>query len=65
MLLLVLVLCICAIPIKAFAAQNGWKIGGEWYYFKGQSVDFEMARDETLEIEGVRYTFDVNSVWIP
>ena len=47
------------------SAQGWQKIGGKWYYFKGQSVDFEMARDETLEIEGVRYTFDASGIWIP
>ena len=46
------------------SAQGWQKIGGKWYYFKGQSVDFEMAKNETLQIEGVYYTFDANGVWI-
>ena len=46
------------------SAQGWQKIGGKWYYFKGKSVDFMMARSETLTIDGKAYTFDANGVWI-
>ncbi len=44
------------------AMQTGWvKIGYYWYYLKDSGA---MAENETLRIQGVRYSFDASGRWI-
>lgn len=44
------------------AMQTGWaKIGWYWYYMKDSGA---MAENETMKINGVRYSFDASGKWI-